>query len=92
MINDIDRGISLCSMRFSFADDACAYSCIHDIEKCNKLQLNLNAVYKLAHVKNIFKVRTFNYVSFNGSMTQCGSNTYNLLTNMEIISASRNVW
>ena len=37
-----------------------------------------------------FNAQKFNYVSFNGSMTPCGSNVYTN-PNMEIISPSRNV-
>ena len=37
-----------------------------------------------------FNVQKVNYVSFNGSMTPCGSNVYTN-PNMEIISPSRNV-
>ena len=44
-----------------------------------------------AHVNNmVFNAQKFNYVSFNGSMTPCGSNVYTN-PNMEIISPSMNV-
>ena len=51
----------------------------------------INSVYDWAHVNNMFfYVQKFNYVTFNGSMTPCGSNVYTN-SNMEIISPSRNV-
>ena len=51
------------------------YSCINDIGKCDQLQIDLNSVYDWAHVNNMFfNVQKFNCVSFNGSMTPCGSN------------------
>ena len=75
----------------SFADDTRVYSCINDIEKCDQLQIDLNSVYDWAHVNNRFlNARKFNYVSFNGSMTPCGSNVYTN-QNMEIISPSMDV-
>ena len=66
------------------------YSCIHDIEKCNQLQIDLNSVYDWDRVNNMFNSQKMYYVSFNGSMTPCGSNVY---TNpdMEILSPSGNV-
>ena len=67
------------------------YSCINDIGKCDQLQIDLNSVYDWAHVNNMFfNVQKFNCVSFNGSMTPCGSNVYTN-PNMEIISPSMNV-
>ena len=43
------------------------------------------------HVNNMFfNAHKCNYVSFNGSMTPCGSNVYTN-QNMEIIPPSRNV-
>ena len=91
MIIDIDKGISPSSKLVSFADDTRVYSCINDIEKCDQLQIDLNSVYDWAHVNNMFfNAQKFNYVSFNGSMTPCGSNVYTN-PNMEIISPSMNV-
>ena len=91
MIIDIDKGFSHSSKLVSFADDTRVYSCINDIEKCDQLQIDLNSVYDWAHVNNMFfNAQKFNYVSFNGSMTQCGSNVYTN-QNMEIITPSRNV-
>ena len=92
MIIDIDKGISPSSKLVSFADDTMVYSCINDIEKCDQLQIDLNSVYDWAHVNNMFffNAQKFNYVSFNGSMTPCGSNVYTN-PNMEIISPSMNV-
>ena len=85
MIIDIDKGISPSSKLVSFADDTRVYSCINDI------QIDLNSVYDWAHVNNMFfNTQKFNYVSFNGSMTPCGSNV-NINPSMEIISPSRNV-
>ena len=64
------------------------YSCINDFEKCDQLQIDLDSVYDWAHVNNMFfNAQKFNYVSFNGSMTPCGSNVYTN-PNMEIISPS----
>ena len=75
----------------SFADDTRVYSCINDIEKSDQLQTDLNSVCDLTHVNNMFSnSHKFNYVSFNGSMTPCGSNIYTN-PNMEIIYPSRNV-
>ena len=91
MIIDIDKGISTSSKLVSFADDTRVYSCINDIEKCDQLQIDLNSVYDWAHVNNMFfNGQKFNCVSFNGSMTPCGSNVYTN-PNMEIISPSINV-
>ena len=91
MITDIDEGISPSSKLVRFADDIRVYSSINDIEKCDQLQIGLNSVYDWAHVNNMFfNAQKFNYVSFNGSMTPCGSNVYTN-PNMEIISPSRNV-
>ena len=91
MIIDIDKGISPSSKLVSFADDTRVYSCINDIEKCDQLQIDLNSVYDWAHVNNMFfNGQKFNYVSFNGSMTPCGSNVYTN-PNMEIISPSMNI-
>ena len=91
MIIDIDKGISPSSKLVSFADDTRVYSCINDIEKCDQLHIDLNSVYDWAHVNNMFfNAQKFNYVSFNGSMTPCGSNVYTN-PNMEIISPSMNV-
>ena len=54
-------------------------------------KIDLNSVYDWAHVNNMFfNAQKFNYVSFNGSMTPCGSNVYTN-PNMEIISPSMNV-
>ena len=90
-IIDIDKGTSPSSKLVSFADDTWIYSCIHDIEKCDKLQIDLNSVYDWAYVNNMFfNAHKFNDVSFNGSMTPCGSDVYTN-PNMEIISPSRNV-
>ena len=91
MIIDIDKGISPSFKLVSIADDTRVYSCINDIEKCDQLQIDLNSVYDWAHVNNMFfNAQKFNYVSFNDSMTPCGSNVYTN-PNMEIISPSRNV-
>ena len=91
MIIGIDKCISPISELVSFADDTSVYSCINDTEKCDQLQIDLNSVYDWAHVNNMFfNTQKFNYVSFNGSMTPCGSNVYTN-PNMEIISPSRNV-
>ena len=91
MIIGIDKGISLSSKLVSFADDTRVYSCINDIAKCDKLEIDLNSVYDWAHVNIMFfNAHKFNYVSFNGSMTSCCSNVYTN-PNMEIISPSMNV-
>ena len=50
MIIDIDKGISPSSKLGNIADDTMVYSCINDIEKCDKLQIDLNSVYDWAHV------------------------------------------
>ena len=84
-IIDIDKGISPSSKLVSFTDDTRLYSCINDIEKCDELQIDLNSVYG-----HVFNAQKFNYVSFNGSMTPCGSNVYTN-PNIEIISPSMNV-
>ena len=85
MIIDIDKGISPISKLVSFADDTRVYSCINDIEKSDQLKIGLNSVNGWAHVKNMFfNAQKFNYVSFNSSMTPCGSNVYTN-PNMEII-------
>ena len=91
MIIDIDKGISPSSKLVSFVDDARVYSRINDNEICDQLQIDLNSVYDWVHVNNmVFNDHKFNYVSFDGSITQCGSNVYNN-PNMEIISPSMNV-
>ena len=91
MIIDIDKGISHSSKLVSFADETRVYSCFNDIEKCYRLQIDLNSVYDWAHVNNMFfNAQKFNYLSFNGYMTPCGSNVYTN-PNMEIIPPSRNV-
>ena len=91
MIIGIDKGISPSSKLASFVDDTRVYSRINDIEKCDLLQIDLNSVYDWVHVNNmVFNNHKFNYVSFNGSITQCGSNVYTN-PNMEIITPSRNV-
>ena len=61
------------------------------LRNVHQLQIDLNSVYDWAHVNNMFfNAQRFNYVSFNGSMTPCGSNVYTN-PNMEIISPSMNV-
>ena len=91
MIINIDKGIFPSSKLVSFVDDTRVYSCINAIEKCNQFQIYLNSIYEWAHVNNMFfNAQQFNDVSFNGSMTPCGSNVYNK-PNMEIISPSINV-
>ena len=54
MIIDIDNGISPSSKLGSFANDTMVYSCINDIEKCDKLQIDLNYVYDWDHANNMF--------------------------------------
>ena len=91
MIIDIDKGISPRSKLVSFADDTRVYSCINDIEKSDQLHIDLNFVYDWDHVNIMFfNAQKFNCVSFNGSMTPCGSNVYTN-PNMEIISPSGDV-
>ena len=81
MIINTDKVISPSSKLVSFADDTRIYSSM----------ILKNYVYAWDHVNNLFfNAQKFNYVSFNGANTSCGSNVY---TNpdMEIISPSGNV-
>ena len=69
MIIDIDKGIFPSSKLVSFADDTRVYSCINDIEKCDRLQIDRNSVYDWGHVNNIShvnvgRVGTLSYNSF----------------------------
>ena len=85
VIIDIDKSISPSPKLVSFPDDTRV-----SMYKCDQLQNDLNSVYDWAHVNNMFNAQKFYYVSFNGSMTPCGSNVYTN-PNMKIISPSMNV-
>ena len=54
MIIDTDKSIFIRSKLVSFSDDTRVYSCIIDIVKCDKLQIDLNSVYDWVHVNNMF--------------------------------------
>ena len=53
MISDIDKDVSACKL-VSFADDTRLYSGVGDVADCDKLQLDLNAVYDWASSNNMF--------------------------------------
>ena len=58
LISDIDKDVSA-SKLVSFADDTRLYSGVGDVADCDKLQLDLNAVYDWASSNNMF----FNSIS-----------------------------
>ena len=53
MISDIDKDVSA-SKLVSFTDDTRLYSGVGDVADCDKLQLDLNAVYDWASSNNMF--------------------------------------
>ena len=53
MISDIDKDVSA-SKLVSFADDTRLYSGVGDVADCDKLKLDLNAVYGWASSNNLF--------------------------------------
>ena len=55
MISDIDKDVSA-SKLVSFEDDTRLYSGVGDVADCDKLQLDLNAVYDWASSNNIFLI------------------------------------
>ena len=63
MISDIDKDVSA-SKLVSFADDTRLYSGVGDVADCDKLQLDLNAVYDWASSNNMFFLTPESFVMF----------------------------
>ena len=67
MISDIDKDESA-SKLVSFADDTRLYSGVGDVADCDKLQLDLNAVYDWPSSNNMFfNSKKFSYVCFSSN-------------------------
>ena len=76
MISDIDKDVSA-SKLVSFADDTRLYSGVGDVADCDKLQLDLNAVYDWASSNNMFfNSKKFSYVCFSSNASAYKSNLY----------------
>ena len=76
MISDIDTDVSA-SKLVSFADETRLYSGVGDVADCDKLQLDLNAVYDWASSSNMFfNSKKFSYVCFSSNASAYKSNLY----------------
>ena len=90
MISDIDKDVSA-SKLVSFADDTRLYSGVGDVADCDKLQLDLNAVYDWASSNNMFfNSKKFSYVCFSSNASAYKSNLY-IDPAMNIIGPSTHV-
>ena len=90
MISDIDKDVSA-SKLVSFADDTRLYSGVGDVADCDKLQLDLNAVYDWASSNNMFfNSKKFCYVCFSFNASAYKSNLY-IDPAMNIIGPSTHV-
>ena len=82
MISDIDKDVS--------ADDTRLYSGVGDVADCDKLQLDLNAVYDWASSNNMFLTPKSLVMFFSSNMSAYKSNLY-IDPAMNIIGPSTHV-
>ncbi len=90
LISDINSNIESCNIS-SFADDTRLYSPITDPENCDKLQDDLDSVYKWAENNNMcFNSEKFKYLCFSTKHSINNDNIYISPTN-NIINPSTSV-